>query len=243
MKVFFALCLGLLFSVREGAAQLRLAILSPGGAGLYLAPQKDAKRVPIAAGSFLYCEKSAQAWWKAQSVTDHQEGYVPAGAASLLHELPLAGQRAIFAQVFGAYRQLADSMRLAIEQKATPDRQTKARQALELYTEENFDPVLGEFAEYFRRGKDTTTLQQLLVALWADQGAQSEMPSVALAECLADHPEAVLATLRQFEGQALNYLLDLVEHGLDNQIHHDEREQLSTDQQAQLKAQLAILRN
>jgi hypothetical protein len=240
MKTFICLW-GLFFVPFTLFAQLRLAIV-PANGTLYASPGPTAKTMPLAAGSFVYLEKVAGQWWKAQTVASHQNGYVPAGALQPLNESPRAVQQAVFISVFGAHQQLADSLKATVDRPALAEAQAAARRALEISFEEKFDPVLGEFPDYFRLAKDPLALDQLLAALWADEGSQAEMPAVALAQCLADHPELVVAALRRQSPAARDYLVGLVEHGIDNQVNLDENEKLDPAKAAQLKAKLATVR-
>jgi hypothetical protein len=241
MKTFIGL-LGLFFVQFPLFAQLRLAIVPANGIQLHDSPGTTAKATPLPVGSLIYLEKIPGPWWKAQTVGTHQNGYVPAEALLPLHESPPVVQQAVYVSLFRAHQRLADTLKAAVENAAPAQVQAVARRAVETSFEEKFDPALGEFADYFRLAKDTVALDQLLAALWADEGSQAEMPAVALAQCLADHPELVVAALRRQPPAARDYLIGLVEHGIDNQVNLDENEKLDPAKAAQLKAKLAAAR-
>ncbi len=175
-------------------------------------------------------------------MVDHQSGFVPADQVALINELPLAAQKVLFDSIFRAYQQLADTFRVQIAASKQTN-QTAMRQRVEAFNDEKFDPLLGEFADYFRKSQDTATLQQLFATLWADRGSQSEMPSVALAQCFANHPERVIAALRQLDTEACEAMLEIIAHGIDNQIYLDDNEKLDTNQNLRLKDKLEAIRN
>lgn len=243
MKLFlFSWLASLLWPFSSAVGQFQLAVFVHRSPSWHLASGPTAQRQPAQFGDFIYCEKNPQSWWPAQSVVDHQSGFVPADQVALINELPLAAQKVLFDSIFRAYQQLADTFRVQIAASKQTN-QTAMRQRVEAFNDEKFDPLLGEFADYFRKSQDTATLQQLFATLWADRGSQSEMPSVALAQCFANHPERVIAALRQLDTEACEAMLEIIAHGIDNQIYLDDNEKLDTNQNLRLKDKLEAIRN
>jgi len=243
MKLFlFSWLTFLLLPFPSALGQFQLAVFVHRSPSWHLASSPTAQRQPAQFGDFIYCEKNPQSWWPAQSVVDYQSGSVPADQVALISELPLAAQKVLFDSVFRAYQQLADTFRVQIEAPKQTT-QTAMRLVVEKFNDEKFDPLLSEFADYFRKSQDMATLQQLFATLWADRGAQSEMPSVALAQCFANHPERVVTALRRLDTAAREAMIEIIAHGIDNQIYLDDNEKLDTDQNLRLKSKLEAIRN
>jgi len=170
---------------------------------------------------FILCDLETKSEWIKIVTLDwiskkQVEGFIHRSRIQLIEKLDLQKQRQIIAKVLNEEKKLALKLQTSWKQKDSVTFK-KAYKENDIYDEAKYSPILDYLPQYFRITNDTTIIQLLFSAMWADENTANETPSYTIAKCYIDKPDVILYELRKLRNKKQkDFIISDIQWGLMN---------------------------
>ena len=212
----------------ECLAQTKIAIIKDKEGYAYIQSSKNTDFDivgEIKSDAFFYCDKLvgdyypvvARQWSEINEHYGNQlKGFLHKSHVQIVEALPAAEQKRIVGNALREYRNIIDPNQRN-DSKSTVDSSKENSYPLEVsfFYEVKYEQILGFFADYYCKTKDTETLGLLFSTMWSNNNTASEIPAMVVCESYLCNEQLYLSEFHKIKDHAkLDYIKGNTNWGL-----------------------------